>query len=832
MPNPSNSKKQQKLLNTLYSHLDTGNYPKAYKISNDANIANLKLARSLRSVCLVKMGRHKECVDIVTDLIGDDGSGDSTAAREPLEEDIVSTLKISTKLLNRADLLTALLKIHNPGNTTAIATSHIFKLATQDLTDKEFEQLQISCMSLAKSTDDLKYLGWTVWCMFLRYGHAVKRGESNQPKLALLPRLAEGLATKLVSGRDDVSEQDWRIYFTALENQQKYDAIIEKLENIQCSTPKIHDENSKILYRTNLVAFTELSKTELLAEFCMKSKNLEKAISCYLKLIDMNPNNYRYFSGLKSAMMCTENDKLYLDILSKISSENERNMRLFEIDLFVSFSDDVSATSSKIVKYVESNFKKACAFSDLKFALDKMKGVECFAEKIEELKCARTVNIASEVTEEQLRCYHLCVKILFYLCESKTGELLNELLDTLQLCEKSSDFDESSYEDLQILAGDIILSHRRTDKYSILDEMQLTRRDKSPQSKLLAILYNNSKQNVQVSYDTYMDLNIKYIQWDSLSFVILRPLMLNGYYNECTIFSRNIVGVHVSSNKEVPENIEKSLNNGNYLIADEMLNFQRERMQPSISLVNAKANIINLAPLQDDLSNFEISLDRAKLLMKNFDSQSAATLFEIDFDSFVYADNRDFAVFDFLLDPKKIVSFETCEEMLCYAERTKLSYKLVNTIVLSADLFTVKKGKIKKNIPELAESISCIESLLSIEKIPNIIRYLAKFACKFLTGEISFEMVDLILTELEIFGKMKKVEDIGEFIPTVLAPCMILMTALKEMCSRFGKNKDIHAKTDILSNAMVGLIEKLIAICNECNRLMRVLHSMIPSTTE
>ena len=208
MPNPSN-KKQQKLLNTLYSHLDTGNYPKAYKISNDANITNLELARALRSICLVKMGRYEECVEIVTDLIGDDFSGDNSCKRGPLEEDVISTLAISAKLLNRADLLTTLLKIHSPGNTTAIVTSHIFKLATQDLTDKEFEQLQISCMSLSKSTDDLKYLGWTVWCMLLRYDHAVKNGESNQPKLALLPRLAEGLATKLVSGRDDVSEQDW-----------------------------------------------------------------------------------------------------------------------------------------------------------------------------------------------------------------------------------------------------------------------------------------------------------------------------------------------------------------------------------------------------------------------------------------------------------------------------------------------------------------------------------------------------------------------------------------------------------------------------------------------
>ena len=198
-----------------------------------------------------------------------------------------------------------------------------------------------------------------------------------------------------------------------LENQQKYDAITEKLENIHFSTPKIHDENSKFLYRTNLVAFTEDSKMELLAEFCMKSKHVEKAISCYLKLIEMNPDNYRYYSGLKSAILCTENDKLYIDLLPKVNCENERNMRLFEIDLLVTFSDDVSTISSKIVEYIASNFKKACAFSDLKFALNKMKENESFAVEIEELKCASLENIARKLSEEQLRCYHLCAKFYF-----------------------------------------------------------------------------------------------------------------------------------------------------------------------------------------------------------------------------------------------------------------------------------------------------------------------------------------------------------------------------------------------------------------------------------
>ena len=298
-----------------------------------------------------------------------------------------------------------------------------------------------------------------------------------------------------------------------------------------------------------------------------------------------------------------------------------------------------------------------------------------------------------------------------------------------------------------------------------------------------------------------------------------------------TTFSRNIVGVHVSSNKEVPENIEKSLNNGNYLIADEMLKFQRERMHPSISLVNAKANIVNLAPFQDDLSNFKSSLNRARLLLRNFDSQSAATLFETNFENFVFSDNRDVAIFDFLLNPEKIVGVDKCEEMLCYAEKTKLTHRLVNIIVISADLFTVKKGKIKKNMPGLAENIRCIESMLSVEKIPAVIRHLAQFVWKFLADEVSFDMIDIILNELETFGNMTKAEDIGEFIPTILAPIIVLLTSLKEMCNKFGKNKDIHAETNKLSSSIVGLAEKLIVNCIDRNRLMSVLQYMIPPTT-
>ena len=79
----------------------------------------------------------------------------------------------------------------------------------------------------------------------------------------------------------------------------------------------------------------------------------------------------------------------------------------------VTFSDDVSTISSKIVEYIASNFKKACAFSDLKFALNKMKENESFAVEIEELKCASLENIARKLSEEQLRCYHLCAKFYF-----------------------------------------------------------------------------------------------------------------------------------------------------------------------------------------------------------------------------------------------------------------------------------------------------------------------------------------------------------------------------------------------------------------------------------
>ena len=128
----------------------------------------------------------------------------------------------------------------------------------------------------------------------------------------------------------------------------------------------------------------------------------------------------------------------------------------------VTFSDDVSTISSKIVEYIASNFKKACAFSDLKFALNKLKENESFAVKFEELKCASLENIARKLSEEQLRCYHLWAKFLFYLSERRIAKLLDELLDALQLCEKSPAFDERSYKDLQILAGDIIgVGHRR-----------------------------------------------------------------------------------------------------------------------------------------------------------------------------------------------------------------------------------------------------------------------------------------------------------------------------------------------------------------------------------
>ena len=95
----------------------------------------------------------------------------------------------------------------------------------------------------------------------------------------------------------------------------------------------------------------------------------------------------------------------------------------------------------------------------------------------------------------------------------------------------------------------------------------------------------------------YDDLEIKQIQLDSCSYIILPLLIKGGMYTSAIKLAALILRLHGTTSKDVKNYSSDALGNGLMFKTNEMVTFQREKMRPSLQLLQAKAFLLDTAPL-------------------------------------------------------------------------------------------------------------------------------------------------------------------------------------------------------------------------------------------
>jgi N-terminal acetyltransferase B complex non-catalytic subunit len=95
----------------------------------------------------------------------------------------------------------------------------------------------------------------------------------------------------------------------------------------------------------------------------------------------------------------------------------------------------------------------------------------------------------------------------------------------------------------------------------------------------------------------YHDLEIKQIQLDSCSYIILPLLIKGGMYTSAIKLAALILRLHGTTSKDVKNYSSDALGNGLMFKTNEMVTFQREKMRPSLQLLQAKAFLLDAAPL-------------------------------------------------------------------------------------------------------------------------------------------------------------------------------------------------------------------------------------------
>ena len=95
----------------------------------------------------------------------------------------------------------------------------------------------------------------------------------------------------------------------------------------------------------------------------------------------------------------------------------------------------------------------------------------------------------------------------------------------------------------------------------------------------------------------YDDLEIKQIQLDSCSYIILPLLIKGGMYTSAIKLAALILRLHGATSKDIKNYSSDALGNGLMFKTNEMVTFQREKMRPSLQLLQAKSFLLDTAPL-------------------------------------------------------------------------------------------------------------------------------------------------------------------------------------------------------------------------------------------
>lgn len=99
------------------------------------------------------------------------------------------------------------------------------------------------------------------------------------------------------------------------------------------------------------------------------------------------------------------------------------------------------------------------------------------------------------------------------------------------------------------------------------------------------------------SLHLFSSLDIKQVQVESMSHLILSSCSSAGAFGEMSKRCGEILQLHRSAANSVCDYAMEALQKGNYTAAIDMIQFQTQKMNPSVQLLHAKAMIMDLAPL-------------------------------------------------------------------------------------------------------------------------------------------------------------------------------------------------------------------------------------------
>lgn len=131
---------------------------------------------------------------------------------------------------------------------------------------------------------------------------------------------------------------------------------------------------------------------------------------------------------------------------------------------------------------------------------------------------------------------------------------------------------------------------------AVLIEAGITNSPSNGTLKIAALDIYSRLNAASRSWAIYQELQIKHIQLDTCTYLILPVLLSGGFYQEILKVSKGLLMLHTSVVRETCEFMGRAMDNGILSKADEFMLFQREKMTSSLSAMEATGLILDSAP--------------------------------------------------------------------------------------------------------------------------------------------------------------------------------------------------------------------------------------------
>ena len=463
---------------------------------------------------------------------------------------------------------------------------------------------------------------------------------------------------------------------------------------------------------------------------------------------------------LRRLLYCTEQDTNLQNI------DNRERCIVALIDSIMeygkSWSGRATCTYSDIAPYLEACIQHT-TFDQIRTLLDWSKSMIC-SNCIVPMSADDVADIdhneKNKERQKQLRTYIFAVQLQFHIVRHHYMNLKSrDSLDTLvtwedlvqvwQSYQASDNVDQAQMEsrpvdELILLAVQRLLyapEEQHSPTQNTIDLLIAATILKSamkyspynPHLKICAMLVFGDLDAPIASCDQYKKLSIKHIQYESCSYLILPILRAGGMYNEAITVCGEILGLHVSSARDVPDYVGRAMNAGNMSKAEEFLLFHRDKMAKSLTILEAKGLILDMAPLLMDERDGEFGkkhgiigahsdFDRAKQMVSEaHNPHGAFSLLRIqgsltDIKDNL-SDNRDFSVLSYEILWKR--QFDTKEIILSESLRRGHQHNLLIQAALCVEATKgPKKGKVIQPTLELQKR--CISVLNYADKTDEL----------------------------------------------------------------------------------------------------------------